>query len=144
MIVAVHHRTISYPQGNSGLPWLARIVHLKVCEAEALGFKESPYGPLLENHEPGAREKDLSGLFDALRRELVPLTNAITHARRKADVSILSRTYPLDRPAREQYLQAGRQRAANRGQAEQRNPRDQHPPTAKMVTHSAAEQQQSG
>ena len=62
-------------------PWLERTVRLKVCEAEALGFDTSGY-------EPGARSAELSGLFDSLRRELVPLANAITHARRKADVSI--------------------------------------------------------
>lgn len=78
-------------------PWLDKIVHLKVCEAEALGFERSLYDPLLENHEPGACSTQLSTLFDALRQELVPLTSAITHSRRKADVAILSRVYPLER-----------------------------------------------
>src|SRR5262249_10936551 len=78
-------------------PWLKKIVHLKVCEAEALGFDSSLYDPLLENYEPGARSAELEILFDALRRELVPLTNAITHARRRPDASILRRTFPLER-----------------------------------------------
>jgi carboxypeptidase Taq len=78
-------------------PWLERIVHLKVCEAEALGFDSDLYDPLLENYEPGARSAELAGLFDSLRHELVPLAQAITHARPRADVSILRRTYPLDR-----------------------------------------------
>ena len=78
-------------------PWLDKIVRLKVCEAEVLGFEHSPYDPLLGNYEPGASAAELASLFDALRRELVPLTNAITHARRKADVAVLNRIYPLDR-----------------------------------------------
>jgi len=78
-------------------PWLEKILRLKVCEAEALGFPSSAYDALLENYEPGARSASLASLFDALREFLVPLANALTHAPRKPDFSVLRRAYPLER-----------------------------------------------
>ncbi len=78
-------------------PWLEKIVRLKRCEAESLGFATVAYDALLENYEPGARSADLVALFDALRQELLPLANALTHAGRKPDGSFLERQYPLDR-----------------------------------------------
>jgi len=78
-------------------PWLEKIVRLKQCEAEALGFEDSAYDALLENYEPGARSAELAALFDALRHELVPLARALTAARRRPDGSVLRGAYPLDR-----------------------------------------------
>jgi carboxypeptidase Taq len=78
-------------------PWLEKIVHLKRAEAESLGFEGSAYDALLENHERGARSAELEKLFDSLRVDLVPLANAITHARRRPTASVLRRHYPLDR-----------------------------------------------
>src|SRR5207302_1802303 len=78
-------------------PWLHKIVRLKLREAEALATGDVPYDALLEDYEPGARSADLARLFDALRAELVPLANALTHAPRRPDVSVLRRDYPLER-----------------------------------------------
>jgi carboxypeptidase Taq len=78
-------------------PWLEKIVSLKRREAECLGYDEVPYDALLDEFEPGARTREVASLFDALRRELVPLVNALAYAPRKPNVSILHRTYPLDR-----------------------------------------------
>ena len=75
-------------------PWLQKVIVLKRREADALGYEADPYDALLEEHEPGARSTDLARLFDALRRELVPLVNRLTPP---ADMSVLRREYPLDR-----------------------------------------------
>jgi carboxypeptidase Taq len=78
-------------------PWLAKIIDLKRRAAEVLGYGETPYDALLDEYEPGAKCRDLAELFTALRRDLVPLVNAIADSPRKANVSILHRDYPLDR-----------------------------------------------
>jgi carboxypeptidase Taq len=78
-------------------PWLEKILALKRQEAEAVGYDTVPYDALLDGYEPGARSAEIATMFDALRRDLVPLVNALTHAARRADVSILRREYPLDR-----------------------------------------------
>jgi carboxypeptidase Taq len=78
-------------------PWLARVVALKRSEADALGYESEAYDALLEDYEPGARGAALAELFDSLRRALVPLAEAITHAPRQADPSLLRREYPIDR-----------------------------------------------
>jgi carboxypeptidase Taq len=103
-------------------PWLEKIILLKreesACLAgrrptdEAAGPAESPYDPLLDDYEPGARSADLAVLFDALRRELTPMVAAIVDAsaRREGPGSgvapdsstdaagaILKRSYPCDR-----------------------------------------------
>jgi carboxypeptidase Taq len=78
-------------------PWLEKIVTLKRRAAEAWGYQDTAYDALLDEYEPGATSRAISTLFAALRRELVPLVHAIAGSRRKADVSILHRDYPLDR-----------------------------------------------
>ena len=55
------------------------------------------YDALLDEFEPGARRADLELLFDELRRELVPLATTLTHAKKKPNVGVLRRDYPVDR-----------------------------------------------
>jgi carboxypeptidase Taq len=76
-------------------PWLERIVTLERRRAECLGYEADPYDALLEDYEPGARSADLTQLFQALRDELVPLVNALTHARRRPDAALLRGDFPL-------------------------------------------------
>ncbi len=78
-------------------PWLERIVTLKKREAECLGFDDSPYDPLLDEYEPGAKTSDLTRLFESLRTDLVPLVAAIAESPRRPNLSILQRDYPIDR-----------------------------------------------
>jgi carboxypeptidase Taq len=77
-------------------PWLAKVVFLKQQEAAALG-SDVPYDALLEEYEPGARSAEIAELFQALRQDLIPLVDALTHASRQANVTILRRAFPLDR-----------------------------------------------
>jgi carboxypeptidase Taq len=79
-------------------PWLEKVLGLKRREADALAVSSDPYDALLDDYEPGARADELVGLFDALRRELVPLVNALTYsAPRPPDTSLLRRAFPVER-----------------------------------------------
>jgi carboxypeptidase Taq len=91
---AAARRAADFPRFR---PWLGKIVRLKQREAEALGVAADPYDALLDGYEPGARGDDLVALFDALRRELVPLVNAIAYGRRRPDTAVLRRPYAVER-----------------------------------------------
>jgi carboxypeptidase Taq len=80
-------------------PWLEKIVALKREEADAVGWKESPYDALLDEYEPGATAREITGVFAELRAELVPLVAAIAKSTRKPDPTLLTREYPVDRQA---------------------------------------------
>jgi carboxypeptidase Taq len=81
-------------------PWLERIVALKRAEAECVGYADEPYDALLEDYEPGLRSGVVGRLFDALRRELVPLAERIVGARRQPEPAVLRRHFPRDRQRR--------------------------------------------
>jgi carboxypeptidase Taq len=78
-------------------PWLEKIVKLKRQEAQAVGYKESPYDALLDEYEPGATTAEVTRTFAELRAELVPLVAAITGSGRKAPTDVLEREYPIGR-----------------------------------------------
>jgi len=78
-------------------PWLEAIVRLKREEAECVGVGDEAYDALLDVYEPGARSRELERLFEALRRELVPLAAAIRGAPRKPRTAVLRRDFPIDR-----------------------------------------------
>jgi carboxypeptidase Taq len=89
-------------------PWLEKIIQLKRNESACLSVpaaagpanstgqltpdhgsslpvlsSASPYDPLLDEYEPGAKSADLALLFQSLESELVPLVAAITEAQRR-------------------------------------------------------------
>lgn len=82
-------------------PWLKQIVELKREEAAAVGFSDGgeAYDALLDEYEPNAKSSDVASVFDALRKELVPLLDAIKGAPRQPDASILERDYCVDQQA---------------------------------------------
>jgi carboxypeptidase Taq len=63
-------------------PWLEKIVELKRAEAECVGYAGEAYDALLEDHEPGMTTRNLSRLFNALRKELVALSERIVESGR--------------------------------------------------------------
>jgi carboxypeptidase Taq len=81
-------------------PWLERIVALKQDEAECVGYEGERYDALLEDYEPGLRSAVAARLFDALKRDLVPLLDRIDAASRRPDPSVLRRHFPRDRQRR--------------------------------------------
>jgi carboxypeptidase Taq len=78
-------------------PWVEKILALKRQEAAALRPGADLYDTMLDEYEPGMTGRQVAVLFDALRGELVELVGAIGAARRRPDVCLLQRTYPIDR-----------------------------------------------
>ncbi len=78
-------------------PWLEKIVALKREEAQAVGYRESPYDALLDEYEPGATAAEITTLFAELRRLLVPLVAAIAATGKKPRPDVLTREFPIER-----------------------------------------------
>ncbi|OAI49612.1 peptidase M32 [Planctomycetaceae bacterium SCGC AG-212-F19] len=76
---------------------LETIVALKREEAQAIGYKESPYDALLDEYEPGATTAEITKVFAELREDLVPLIGAIAASGKTPRRDILEREYPVDR-----------------------------------------------
>ena len=101
-------------------PWLEKIVELKRAEAECVGYQNEPYDALIDDYEPGLSSAVIARLFEALRRDLVPLAERIAEARRQPDVGLcdaISRAAPagLRRPGRRGGRLRPRPRAARSG-----------------------------
>jgi carboxypeptidase Taq len=77
-------------------PHLERIVGLKRAEAECVGYAREPYDALIEDYEPGITSAIVGRLFDALRRELVPLAGRIADANQRRDTGVLRRAVGLE------------------------------------------------
>ena len=77
-------------------PWLAKTFELKRQQAEALGYRQSPYDALLDDYEPEELTANVARVLADLRQQLVPLVAAITAAARQAETALLSRNYPVD------------------------------------------------
>jgi carboxypeptidase Taq len=78
-------------------PWLDRLLVLARDEADAVGYAETRYDALLEDFEPGLTTRQVAALFAELRRELIPLVQAVPPAVRRSRSSVLRREYPVDR-----------------------------------------------
>ncbi len=77
-------------------PWLAKTFELKGQQAEALGYKQSPYDALLDDYEPEELTANVGRVLADLREQLVGLVAAIRASGRQPDRSLLSRNYPID------------------------------------------------
>jgi carboxypeptidase Taq len=78
-------------------PWVEKVLALKRAEAAALRPGCNLYDTMLDEYEPGMTGQQVAALFDALRGELVELVGALQSSSRRADLSLLHRTYPIDR-----------------------------------------------
>ncbi len=78
-------------------PWLQKIVTLKREEAQAVGYRESPYDALLDEYEPGATAREITEVFRRLREQLTPLIEAIAASKVRPRKDILTRDYPIEK-----------------------------------------------
>ena len=62
-------------------PLLTKIVELKRREAELVGFKESPYDPLLDTFEPYATTKEIAAVLGDLKNFLAPFLLKIKNSK---------------------------------------------------------------
>lgn len=81
-------------------PHLERILRLIVESAEAIGYVDHKYDPLLDEYEPGTTTRQISTLLAELAPELSQLVSAITDGQRPAPVEILKRNYDVDKQDR--------------------------------------------
>src|SRR4051812_27698049 len=82
--------------GRSGMGW-GGFAGRRGAEGEGGGHRAEPYDALMEDYEPGLSSAVVARLFDALRRDLVPLAARIAGASRQPNRSILRRPFPRDR-----------------------------------------------
>ncbi len=75
-------------------PLLEKTIGLKKEQAQALGFAEHPYDPLLDEFEPGATVQQTQAILEGLRDELVPFVRSILDTGHQPDTSFLRRHYP--------------------------------------------------
>ncbi len=78
------------------LPWLAKTYELKRQQAEALGYKQTAYDALLDDYEPEELTANVGRVLADLREQLVPLVASIAASKRRPEVSILARDFPVD------------------------------------------------
>jgi carboxypeptidase Taq len=77
-------------------PHLEKIVALKRAEAQCVGYHREPYDALIDEYEPGITSEIVGRLYDALRRELVPLAARIAEASPRPAFGVLRRPVPLE------------------------------------------------
>jgi carboxypeptidase Taq len=91
--------TTAWAQARSENNWagfqdhLKRMVELKQREADYLGYEDKVYDPLLDSYEPDMSTRQVSDIFDTVRRELVPLVRAIAEHADCVDDSVIYRKY---------------------------------------------------
>ena len=78
------------------LPWLTRTYELKRQQAEALGYRQTAYDALLDDYEPEELTANVGRVLAELRSKLVPLVAAIAGSKRRPEVAVLAREYPVD------------------------------------------------
>jgi carboxypeptidase Taq len=76
-------------------PWLEKIIDLKLREADAYGWQENPYDPLLDGYEPGMKTSEVDQVFTALKADLVPLVKNIAESE-QVNNDFLMRHYPAE------------------------------------------------
>jgi carboxypeptidase Taq len=78
-------------------PLLERTIVLKREEAQAIGFKDTPYDALLDEYEPLETTANVARVLSGLREQLVPLVAQIAASRRRPKLEILSGNFPINR-----------------------------------------------
>lgn len=74
-------------------PHLEKIVELNVRLAEALGYENRIYDPLLDQFEPEMKTAQVAAIFDELKAELLPFVKAISERIDAVDDSVLHLAY---------------------------------------------------
>jgi carboxypeptidase Taq len=69
-------------------PMLEKIVSLNRQKADYLGYQEKPYDALLDLFEPQATTANITTLFEALKKEIVPLLKAINSTKKVEQESV--------------------------------------------------------
>jgi len=76
-------------------PWLEKIIALKRQEADHIGYAENRYDALLNQYEYGTSTAEVTAIFDALKKDVVPLVTRIVEQKERANDSVLRRFYDV-------------------------------------------------
>ena len=76
-------------------PWLEKIVDGYRHKAELLGYDAEPYDALLEHYEPGTNTAEVRTIFEATKKELLPLYASVREASRSVDDAFLHQGYDI-------------------------------------------------
>lgn len=76
-------------------PWLEKIVDGNREKAELLGYLDEPYDALLERYETGTNTAQVRTIFDAAKKDLVPLYESVSRASKSVDDSFLHQPYDI-------------------------------------------------
>ncbi len=91
--------TTAWAQARAANDWAAfqdhlkKMIELKQREAEYIGYHDKIYDALLDTYEPDMKTAQVAEIFDAVRRELVPLVRAISEHAERVDDSVVHRSY---------------------------------------------------
>lgn len=77
-------------------PHLEKLLELQREVAERIGYDGEPYDALMDEYEPGARAADVQRVFEGLKKELVPIVQAIRGAATQPDPALLERPCPIE------------------------------------------------
>jgi len=75
---------------------LKKIISLLRKKAEYYGFSDHPYDALLDDYEPWARTRDVTAVFEEVKKDIVSLLKKITSAKQVND-TFLHKNYPANR-----------------------------------------------
>jgi carboxypeptidase Taq len=78
-------------------PWLVQIVELCQEKAELYGYEDEKYDALLDKYEPDMKTAEVRAVFNAVKEELTPLSQAIAARESAVDDSLLHQNYPIDK-----------------------------------------------
>jgi carboxypeptidase Taq len=78
-------------------PHLEKVVELNVRLAEALGYQEHIYDPLLDQFEPEMKTAQVAAIFMDMKAELLPFVKAISTRTEAVDDSVLHQIYDVQK-----------------------------------------------
>ena len=78
-------------------PHMAKMIELNQELAELYGYEDERYDPLFDKFEHGMKTKEVRDIFNAVKRDLKPLLDAIIANADAVDDSIVHQNFPIDK-----------------------------------------------
>ncbi|MEZ4645897.1 MAG: carboxypeptidase M32 [Chloroflexota bacterium] len=78
-------------------PWLEQVVELCQEQAELYGYENEPYDALLDKYETNMKTAEVRAIFDAVKKESIPLREAIAARVDAVDDSPVHQPFDIDK-----------------------------------------------
>ncbi|MBE2202420.1 MAG: carboxypeptidase M32 [Anaerolinea sp.] len=85
-------------------PWLEQVVELCQELAELYGYEDDPYDALLDKYEPNMKTAEVRAIFDAVKKESIPLRQAIAANADAVDDAPVHQPFAIDQ--QKQFVRA--------------------------------------